>query len=112
MSAFELTVTLSSEQLDAIAERVAVLLGRDCAPASLEPMLTVDQLAVLLATTPEWVRRHQTELGAFRLSDGGGRNPIRFRPADVERFLAERRLSPPVSAARRGWREDADWALG
>lgn len=107
-----LTVELAPEQLEAIAGRVAALLAggaRDAAP--FERLLTVDELAGMLGTTPDWVRRHQAELGAFRLSDGGGRNPIRFRPADVERFLAERRLSPPVSARRGGWREDPDWAL-
>jgi hypothetical protein len=107
-----LTVELTTEQLDAIAERVAGLLGdRDRGSAPVERLLTVDELAELLATTTDWVRRHQTKLGAFRLSEGGGRSPIRFRAADVERFLAERRVEPSVKAGRRSWRADPDWAL-
>ena len=108
-SGIMLTLKLSDEQLGAIAARVAGVLAERHAPAELERLLTVDELAEALATTPEWVRRHQAELGAFRLSDGGGRNPIRFRVSDVERFLAERQLRPPARAG--DWRTDPDWAL-
>jgi hypothetical protein len=104
-----LTVELSTEQLDAIAERVAALLPERV--TELERLLGVDELAAMLGTSPDWVRRHQAGLGAYRLSDGGGRNPIRFRASDVERYLAERRLAPPVRARGRGWRDDPDWAL-
>jgi AcrR family transcriptional regulator len=108
-----LTIDISSELVEQVAERAAQLLAKHRQPSGApESLLTVDQLAAILATTPEWVRRHQAELGAFRLSDGGGRNPIRFRASDVERFLAARRLKPRAKASARGWRDDPDWALG
>ena len=105
------SLELSPEQVEVIAERVAVLLAERQTPCDVELLLTVGQLADILATTPEWVRRHQAELGGYRLSDGGGRNPIRFRASEVERFLAARRLRPPARASVDGWRNDPDWAL-
>jgi hypothetical protein len=94
----ELTVRLTDEQLTQIAERTAELLpGRLPAAVTPEPLLTVDELAEMLAVT---------------LSEGGGRNPIRFRPSDVERFLAERRLKPRQYARPGDWRKDEDWCLG
>jgi hypothetical protein len=109
----ELTLNISSELMERIAERAAHLVAeRRQEQVAPEALLTVEQLADILATTPEWVRRHQAELGAFRLSEGGGRNPIRFRASDVEQFLAARRLKRPPSAARSRWRDDPDWALG
>jgi hypothetical protein len=109
-----ITLDVSSELVELVAERAARLVAdREQHDGAPEPLLTVDRLAETLATTPEWVRRHQAELGAFRLSDGGGRNPIRFRASEVERFLAERRLKPPpAKLSARGWRDDPDWALG
>jgi hypothetical protein len=92
-----------------IARRVLELL-----PArELERLLTVEELAELLGTSAEWVRRHQAALGGYRLSDGDGRNPIRFRAGDVERFLERRRLTPPPSrsAGSRNWRGDPLWLL-
>src|ERR1700729_1696871 len=92
----ELTVKLTDEQVAQIAEGAATVLAeRASAAPPPERLLTVDELAEMLAVAPEWVRRHQAELGAFRLSSGGGRNPIRFRRAEVERFLSERRLKLP-----------------
>jgi|GEM_PF-6405580 len=109
----ELTVKLTDEQLAQIAEGAATVLAEHTsAAASPERLLTVDELAEMLAVAPEWVRRHQADLGAFRLSEGGGRNPIRFRVSDVERFLAVRRLKPRQYARRGDWRKDEDWCLG
>ena len=102
-----LTLQLSPEQLQQLAELVASLLPAREAPAP-ERLLTVDDLAELLGTSADWVRRHQAALGGYRLSDGGGRNPVRFRASVVERFLADRQLTPP---ARNGWREDLDWSM-
>jgi hypothetical protein len=102
----EARISLDDEQLTELARRVADLLAGGASPA---PLLTVAQLAEHLGTTPEWCRRHQAELGAFRLSAGGGQNPIRFRLSDVEAFLEAHRLRPP--AAGRHWRSDPEWAL-
>jgi hypothetical protein len=109
----ELTIRLTDEQLVQIAGRTAELLPeRSPAAVAREPLLTVGELAEMLAVTPDWVRRHQAALGAFRLSEGGGRNPIRFRASDVERFLAERRLKPRQYAQPGDWRKDENWCLG
>jgi hypothetical protein len=105
-----LALDVSPELVEQVIERATQLVAERSRPP--EPLLTVEQLADTLATTPEWVRRHQAEMGAFRLSDGGGRNPIRFRASEVERFLETRRLKPPAKAAARRWRDDPDWALG
>lgn len=107
-----LTLDVSSELVERVAEQAAQLVAARQRNSEPEPLLTVNQLADTLATTPGWVRRHQAELGAFRLSDGGGRNPIRFRASEVERFLATRRLRPSAKASAPGWRDDPDWALG
>jgi hypothetical protein len=107
----ELIVHLDDAQLADIEGRILAAVLETVASRPVERLLTVDELAVMLATTPEWVRRHQAELGGYRLSEGGGRNPIRFRLSDVERFLAERRLRPPVIAGATGWRDDPDWAV-
>ena len=105
----QLVVTVTADQLRELEERITERVLEGVQAAVPERLLTVDELAQMFGTTPEWVRRHQAELGAYRLSAGGGRNPIRFRLADVERFLAKRRLRPP--AGRDGsWRDDPDWA--
>ena len=105
----ELNVTLTAEQLRDLEARIAARVLEQLQQAASERLLTVDELAEQFATTPSWVRRHQSELGGFRLSKGGGRNPIRFRPSDVEKFLTDHRLRP---AARAGhWRDDPDWAV-
>jgi Helix-turn-helix domain len=105
-----LTIGLPPEVVETIVERAAELIAAR-QPAALEPLLTVDELAEHLHVSPDWIRRHQAQLGGYRLSDGGGRNPVRFRVSDVERFLSERRLTPPRRAGDR-WRDDPDWAAG
>ncbi len=107
---FELHFTLDDEQLAALEARITAAVLERVLTASAERLLTARELAEQLGTTPEWVRRHQAELGAYRLSDGGGQNPIRFRAADVEAFLAARRLRPPARAAL-DWRNDPDWSV-
>lgn len=110
MAMAAVTLDVSSELIEQVVERATQLVAERSRPP--EPLLTVEQLADTLATTPEWVRRHQAELGAFRLSDGGGRNPIRFRASEVERFLVARRLRPPAKVGAGQWRHDVEWALG
>jgi hypothetical protein len=93
-----ITVTLTSDQLQELEDRIAGRVLESVKATAPERLLTVDELAEMLGTTPEWVRRHQAQLGAYRLSDGGGRNPIRFRLSEVERFLAKRRPRAPARA--------------
>jgi len=102
---------LPDDLVESIAERAAQIVAERQAPVS-EPLMTAVELAARLRVTTDWVRRHQAALGAFRLSDGGGRNPIRFRLTDVETFLAKRRLTPPTGTREGGWRDDPDWASG
>lgn len=104
-----LLAELSEQDIARLAEVLAPYLSSRQAP---EPLLTVDELAERLKVSPDWVRRHQAELGGYRLSDGGGRNPVRFRESEVESYLSKRRMRPPVKAGRNRWREDPDWALG
>jgi hypothetical protein len=104
-----LALEIPQEAIEQIAAQVVKLLP-EREPAVVEKLLTVEQLAEYLQTAPEWIRRHQAELGGYRLSDGGGRNPIRFRATEVEVWLAARRLTPPPN--RDDWRSDADWSKG
>jgi hypothetical protein len=93
-----MTLDVSAELIAVVVERAALLVA-DRQQSRFEPLVTVDQLATALAMTPEWVRRHQAELGAFRLSEGGGRNPIRFRVSDVEWVP---RSAPSETGSREG----------
>ena len=82
-----------------------------------DPLMTAVEVADLLHVDPEWVRRHQETLGAYRLTDepssrakSSGTNPIRYRRSRVELFLAERQLTAPGRPGR-SWRDDPDWAM-
>jgi hypothetical protein len=106
-----ITLDIPSELIGQIAERAAEIVAAHWLSSGPEPLLSVEQVADTLATTSEWVRRHQADMGAFRLSDGGGRNPIRFRASEIEHFLAARRLRPRARPSARSWRDDPNWAL-
>lgn len=82
---------MSPEELDTLAARIADVLGPQH-PTRL-PLLTVDQVAARLNVAPDFVYRHQAELGAVRLGPGP-KAPLRFEPEAVEGFL--RRADPPV----------------
>jgi hypothetical protein len=102
----ELTVRLTEEQLTQIAERTAELLPeRSPAAVAREPLLTVGELAEMLAVAPDWVRRHQADLGAFRLSEGGGSTRSGSGRATWSAFLRSDALSrvntpSPATGAR------------
>jgi predicted DNA-binding transcriptional regulator AlpA len=59
------------------------------------PLLTVDDVALLLGTSKAWVRDHATRrnprIPVVRL--GGRRALLRFRQQDVEKFVAEHLIS-------------------
>jgi Helix-turn-helix domain len=76
-----------------------------------EQLLFVAEIADYLRTSQAWVRRHQAELGGFRLGNGKGRNPIRFRREDVDAYLERHRLRPPPTPSNGDWRNDPDWAV-
>ena len=59
------------------------------------PLLTVDDVALLLGTSHAWGRDHATRrnprIPVVRL--GGRRALLRFRQQDVEKFIAEHLIS-------------------
>lgn len=93
---------LRPEDIEAIARRVAELLGSGAAVQG--PLVDAAELARLLGIERSWVYTHAIELGAVRL--GGGRRPrLRFDPRlTVERIRrgAVKDELPPRSPERRG----------
>ncbi len=68
---------LRPEDIEAIARRVAALLGTGSIAQG--PLVDAAELARLLGIERSWVYTHAIELGAIRL--GGGRRPrLRFDP--------------------------------
>lgn len=63
--------------------------------------LTSEQVAGMLAASPDWVRRNRAELRATRL--GGENGPLRFNIRHVQQWMDSRALKPdpPASEARR-----------
>jgi helix-turn-helix protein len=55
------------------------------------PLLTLDQVAEMLGVSKGWVRDHSTRrsprIPVVRF--GGKRAVLRFRPQDIERFVAD-----------------------
>lgn len=108
----ELIARLDAEQVAALEQRIVERVLESVAAKPVERLLTVSELADMLGTSEEWCRRNQAHLGAFKLTDGAGRAPIRFRLRDVEAYLTTRRLRPPVTlGANGGWRSDPDWSV-
>jgi hypothetical protein len=66
-------VTLDAQDIEAIAQRVAELLGARAAPARL---VDAAHVAVLLGVERDWVYAHADQLGAIRL--GGPKGRLRF----------------------------------
>jgi excisionase family DNA binding protein len=66
--------------------------GTQVAPVS--PLLTAREAAAELNVSEEWIRHRarQGKLPSVRLVDAGNRSPQRFRRADLERFIHERRV--------------------
>ena len=90
---------LDPDDVEAIAERVAELLGRG-APTATERWLSTAEVAAAFGRSPEWVRDHASELGGRKI--GGPRAPWRF-PATcldaVDRAPAV--VEAPAPARRR-----------
>jgi hypothetical protein len=95
-------MTLENQDIEAIAHRVVELLE-----APPRKLLTVAEVARLLAVEPDFVYAHQAELGVVRLPGKGRRPALRFdRDTLLERLdrthatLAQ----PPTRRARRAQR--------
>lgn len=93
-------MTLSSQDVEAIAQRVAELI-RDPATA---PVRYVDArcVAKVLGVDREWVYAHARQLGAMRL--GGPHGRLRFDLQHVRQALAEKPATEPKPAQPSGRR--------
>ena len=91
---------LPSEDIEAIAQRVAELL-RDPTPA---PVRYVDARCVgeVLGVDREWVYAHARQLGAVRL--GGPHGRLRFDLQHVRQALADKPVTEPKPAQPSGRR--------
>jgi hypothetical protein len=73
-------VSLTDEQLDRLADLVAVRVAAVKPPA--EPMLTVENVCAMFQVSRAWVYENAGRLGGFKLGPGE-RAPLRFDPARV-----------------------------
>lgn len=91
---------LDPDDVEAIAERVAELLGRGTAATASDRWLSTAEVAVAFGRSPEWVRDHASELGGRKI--GGPRAPWRFPAACLDAVhQATGVAEPPVPARRR-----------
>jgi hypothetical protein len=101
----------SDDDADRIAWRVVEAL-RDQERANARGLLKSDEAASLLGVDAEWVRAHQTDLGAVKLGDGP-KARLRFPREAIDAYLAARKVrgsaradAPPGGRARRARRPD------
>ena len=95
-------MTLEHHDIEAIAHRVVELLE-----APPRKLLTVAEVARLLAVEPDFVYAHQAELGVVRLPGKGRRPALRFdRDTLLERLDLNHatQAQPPTRRARRAQR--------
>ena len=95
-------MTLEHHDIEAIAHRVVELLE-----APPRKLLTVAEVARLLAVEPDFVYAHQAELGVVRLPGKGRRPALRFdRDTLLERLdrTHATQTQPPTRRARRAQR--------
>lgn len=91
---------LDPDDVEAIAERVAELLGRAAPPARRERWLSTAEVAVAFGRSPEWVRDHASELGGRKI--GGPRAPWRFPAACLDAAVNQAPgVAEPRTPARR-----------
>jgi hypothetical protein len=77
-------LVLSDEQLDQLADRLAVRLASVKPPA--RSMLTVEDVCALFQVSRAWVYENAGRLGGFKLGPGP-RAPLRFDPLRVAEAL-------------------------
>jgi hypothetical protein len=101
-------MTLSPAEIEAIARRVADLIGW-APPNGALRYVDAATLARRLGVERPWVYAHTSELGAVRLGSGRGR--LRFDLQHATRALAgdraDRPPAPPAPRARRSPRRGA-----
>jgi hypothetical protein len=94
------TMRLDPADIDAIAQRVVLLLRDEQQAEPAARLVDVAGLASLLGVDRSWVYAHAKELHAIRL--GGPRGRIRFDLAVVLRSLNAERPRPTQVRRRRG----------
>jgi hypothetical protein len=77
-------LTLTEEQLDRLADRVAIRLAATKQQA--KPMLTVEDICEMLKVSRAWVYENAGRLGGFKLGPSD-RAPLRFEAARVAKAL-------------------------
>lgn len=99
------TLTLSDEQLEHLADLVAVKVV-EMRPAG-KPMLTVEDIAMTFRVSRAWVYENARRLGGVKLG-AGERSPIRFDPELVAAAMrpvgeppAASALAPPARTPSR-----------
>ena len=96
-----IALRLDQDDVEAIAERVADLLGRVAPATSSERWLSTAEVAAAFGRSPEWVRDHASELGGRKI--GGPRAPWRFPAACLDAAVDQATTlpDPPAPARRR-----------
>ncbi|MHB1570425.1 MAG: hypothetical protein ACYC0H_14645 [Solirubrobacteraceae bacterium] len=90
-------MTLDEEDIEAIAKRLARLLGGETPSAY--RLLSPKELAAALHVSPDYVYTHAVELGVMRLGDGP-KARLRFDLHTAQQAMRSRK-QPPVAAAGR-----------
>lgn len=94
-------MTLTRDEIEAIAQRVAELLDQRHQQRHPARLLDAAQLAQRLGVERDWVYAHAAQLGGVRL--GGPKGRLRFDPATVdERLDQTERPSLPTRSRRPG----------
>jgi hypothetical protein len=94
-------MSLSTEEIETIAQRVAELIADRLQPPPTPRLLDAAQLAERLGVERDWVYAHAAQLGGVRL--GGPKGRLRFDPDTVtERLDQAARPRLPAGSRRPG----------
>jgi hypothetical protein len=97
-------VTLSEEQLERLADLLAIRLA--AARPAPSPLLTVEEVSATFKVSPAWVYENAGRLGGYKLGPGP-RAPLRFDPKRLTAALkplagAEKTVTSIETARRPG----------
>ena len=91
-------MTLSAEEIEAIAVRTAELLKQPQSP--LPELVDTAEVARSVKMSEDWVRAHAAELGGIR-TGASKHTALRFDPLDVAAGMEARKLERPGERRRR-----------